>query len=377
MDVVLHRSHGVYKPEDDVTGFVHLELDKPIKIRGVQLLVHGSSTISWRIPSKSNEHSQIHRQEEVYFNHSITLWGHASTDCDLETIPRGSHLFPFKFPLPMEIPGSFEGLHGRSRYYVQSSLVYDKHDDSLVTQCPFTVFRDVDLRPQFTLMEKMKKEREICLRSTCWRAGHVVLGISTPKSAFVPGEKMTVNTEIHNMTGRKLKGSTIAFRQVVSYGTNSETRRVTWDMVHLHQPGLGPGKQGVWQNLVIIPSTVPTGLDGCSLMKLTYEIVLLVEVDRVKQNVSIPITIGTIQHTPSKYCHWEYTDPAPFPNKRWSSIHDADSTRKHHCGYFEPKCKYFTFQMPETELSTFEYSPGQKRRHIILSPDEENKESTV
>ena len=63
---------------------------------------------------------------------------------DNPVLPEGRHNYPFRFQLPPTLPSSFEGAHGRVRYYLKATIDKPWKFDHTVKR-PFTINSSVDL----------------------------------------------------------------------------------------------------------------------------------------------------------------------------------------------------------------------------------------
>ena len=87
-----------------------------------------------------------------YFISYFSITGRNSLRTNIEELPRGRHMFPFQWPIPEDLPCSYEGPYGWVRYHAQCALLHPcckpGCHTSLTSRVFFTVIRQMDLNAE-------------------------------------------------------------------------------------------------------------------------------------------------------------------------------------------------------------------------------------
>ncbi|GLG94127.1 Uncharacterized protein GBIM_01384 [Gryllus bimaculatus] len=185
--------HATYFAGQHVTGKVVIELLKEKKIRAVDLKFFGEAKVQWS--ETSGDSTTYYSNNDVYLKNSVTLEGGTSSDISL---PPGTHSYPFRLILPLDLPSSFESKHGYVRYTAKAAIRrsgrFDHHCKSA-----FTVICPLDLNNEPDVQEPVQKKEE--KRLFFGLGGSPIrLEVSLPYSGYVPGQKCEADFEFENRT---------------------------------------------------------------------------------------------------------------------------------------------------------------------------------
>eukprot|EP00118_Oscarella_pearsei_P017585 m.175370 g.175370 ORF g.175370 m.175370 type:complete len:464 (+) comp39127_c0_seq2:268-1659(+) len=296
-DVVFANNQNAFYPGQVISGTVVLELDEPVTARAVRLLLNGQAYVHWSEQHGSGDHRHtVHYSDrETYMNHSITLWGKQEGDrsADNPELPVGMHSFAFSFPLPTNIPSSFETYSGHIRYWVTGQVDRPWKFD-FKSKRPFTVIEYIDINRQ-DLLIPMRSETQKHLCCLCCKSGPISLSASIDRVGYCPGESVIISADAENQSNRELKGiraQLIASVTLFAHGHRHYHRQV---VAELQGERLMPHGTSQWTNKAFpLPPTAPS-IKSCRILDLTHYIQVCVVIPRgINLKIHFPILLGTV-----------------------------------------------------------------------------------
>ncbi|XP_048257824.1 arrestin domain-containing protein 3-like [Haliotis rufescens] len=301
--IALSNVQGVYFAGQMLQGHVILELNEPVKLKGIRITFRGRAFVHWteqlmRGPGESRfREIRHHAATEEYFDVSHPLIPRGSGNNDEKKIlAPGQYTYPFQFELPGNLPSSFEGQHGFLRYWVKVTMEKPwKNDYS--TKKVFTVICPMDLNREPSSghpLQSRKNKRLCCL---CCRSGPVSAVLGLQQKSYVPGEAIIITGEVNNMSSRKMGGSSVELKMTTVFHSTTKTRAVTQQVGKLKRGPIATGDTDIWDGeKLIIPPLPPSFLLGCSIIDIKYIIELRVDPVGPAFDLAIPIEIliGTI-----------------------------------------------------------------------------------
>uniref|UniRef100_T1IBG6 Arrestin_N domain-containing protein n=1 Tax=Rhodnius prolixus TaxID=13249 RepID=T1IBG6_RHOPR len=163
---------------------------------------------SFKLPSKNKFSAQ-----EKYFYHNEYLYGHKYSSYR-EQLWAGSHVFPFQFTLPAQLPSSFNGRFGYVRYYCETTLLRWKLKDTRRVYFSVTNVADINNEAKAESGCEEQKTTNSCL--FCCPRGTIVASAELRRRGFAPGEVAPLLVEIHNMSNSTISSLKAVIIQVIS-----------------------------------------------------------------------------------------------------------------------------------------------------------------
>lgn len=113
----LHTTKAVYKPDETVTGLIQLQLEQPMRISSIRLLVTGYEKIEWNelvhkftiddlVSDEKKYYLHRHRNKHVYCKDNLLVHKFSTGLAE-----KGQHLYPFTYKLPATLPNSYHERH--------------------------------------------------------------------------------------------------------------------------------------------------------------------------------------------------------------------------------------------------------------------------
>ncbi|CAH1798043.1 unnamed protein product [Owenia fusiformis] len=303
-DIILDKPQTVYQAGELITGRVVLELDEPMKMRGLRVLFHGAANVHWTEShstgsGKNRRTTTVHyNAHESYFEHIIVLYGKAPGESgDNPSHPQGQFTYQFQFLLPPGLPSSFEGAWGQVRYWVKGTIDRPWRFDHNCKR-PFTVLSHLDLntyQPNPSQGLEGKNEKTLC----CWccASGPISATFRIAKQGYVPGEPIYINAEIENNASRKMKASRVEFKQIIAFHATRKTRHSTNTIQTLQKGEIDAGGTESWENVqLVVPPLPPSHLVGCRIIDIRYILNFVVDPSGPAFDLEVPleVIIGTI-----------------------------------------------------------------------------------
>ncbi|XP_008835467.1 arrestin domain-containing protein 5 [Nannospalax galili] len=212
IELVLPKDE-VYLAGSNIDGQVVLTLNSTLidPIVKVELVGHGY--VEWNEEvGETRDYSQ-----DVICNNKADYVHKTKTFAVLDNwLSAGSHTFDFHFNLPPRLPSTFTSKIGHVSYFLQALCmgrenILAKKRQYLMVQ-GISEFHQRNLK-QNPLLVKVEKK----VTYNCCSEGWVSLQVQMDKNTFVPGEKVTLTSEIQNHTGKHIKTVVLALYSHVQY----------------------------------------------------------------------------------------------------------------------------------------------------------------
>ncbi|XP_050400299.1 arrestin domain-containing protein 17 isoform X1 [Patella vulgata] len=372
IELNLEHQELVFYSGERIRGALVVHLQNPVTISGVELRFKGSARAKWR----EHAHEGIrrteveHEKEEIYFDDRFCLWGKVTDEGGWESrevLKRGRHLFPFQYKLPEGIPCSFEGPDASVRYTVVG-IVLRTTGDNLTTQKHFTVLRDLDSKRDAekrtpSPRHALEDHAERSFSSVCCRPGRVTCSLSVIKRAYVPGENIRVDVQLHNLSMRKSGHCDIQLKQLLTYG-DTYTSAVVLEEVELTE-AIRPGQRRHWKDFCLhIPPTCPSRLSKCRVIDVRYCVALEAHFPDAILYAAVPVTITTIPEKGIISVKWSYQEHECHSNHENGILVEKDTMCE-----FRPKYKYYDelrdVRREKHYILKLRQSPSIRRKQLI------------
>lgn len=132
-------------------------------------------------------------------------------------------------------------------------------------------------------------------RSFCCKSGNVNLYVDIPKAGFAPGEEIPITVKVENNAGVYFKSLTFHFNQVIQYTSYQPRVQIKTSAFSLVDKSLimsGAASRSM-QGTLVIPQVPPTSETLSKVIRISYEISVLIETTRKKIiRSAVPVTIG-------------------------------------------------------------------------------------
>ncbi|XP_052099690.1 arrestin domain-containing protein 3-like [Mytilus californianus] len=316
-EIILSASDGFFMAGEILQGYVTVELKYPMKMQAIRVFAKGKAFVHWteqkmRGPGQSRyKDIKHHHATEEYFDfHTAVLKNHEKCGTKF-VLPAGKYSYPFRFQLPSSLPSSYEGEYGYVRYYVKAAIMKPWRIDH-VAKTAFTVSSVLDLNslPQASKSIQKSATKQLCC--LCCSSGPITTFLSIDRHGFVPGEPITVNAEIENLSGRKIRSSSVTLKMKTTFHTTQQTRTTSSVITQLRHSCIGKGQTDTWNGeQMFVPAIPPSYLLGCNIIEINY--VLEFRVDPIgpalELYIPVNIIIGTIPLSSSVKHYLRFQQP--------------------------------------------------------------------
>ncbi|XP_052231953.1 arrestin domain-containing protein 17-like isoform X2 [Dreissena polymorpha] len=196
-DIQFDNPQGVFCAGHAVSGKIHVNLVKAMKVRSISLLFMGQAKTLWT--HKHGKSKTKYSGREMYLEKTLTLFPAAGTIGDSIEHPSGNHAYPFSIDLLPSFPSSFEGKLGHVRYFCKATIDRPWKFNSQKMRA-FTVIHHLDLNLLQNAVFPIHGEVTQTLHGCCCDAGEITASLDVGKSGFVPGEPLNYHIYIDNKT---------------------------------------------------------------------------------------------------------------------------------------------------------------------------------
>lgn len=224
---------------------------------------------------------------------------HSFVTCFLDDaieIPAGTHEYKFSCQIPSNAATSFEGEHGKVRYTVRAVLDRPWKFDQACT-IAFTVLQPLDLNHESEKIgQPMKLERSKSFWFWPCISGPMHFSIELPVSGYVSGQKIPITVNLNNASNIPIRAIRSKLVRKVCFISQTPTRKARNEAKTVAKmvTTVTRDKSDQYTQDLVIPATAPTG--KCSIISVEYELKVKVKLGgfRSDQEITIPITIGTV-----------------------------------------------------------------------------------
>ncbi|XP_061172002.1 arrestin domain-containing protein 17-like [Saccostrea echinata] len=290
--IILTKSQAVFLPEQSVEGIVQFNIVEKFETTGVFLEVTGLSYVVVEEKHGKSRNGVVsqHTSLERYCHTKIDLATKGGAAFPLTT---GTYQYPFATQLPDELPTSFEGENGCTRYYLRAYILRESQGQ-LEFLLPFTIISVFNLNESPYAMRS--EEAEDVQMVSCCTSGSVKTKLKLSKIGYVPGEIIQLDGECDNQSQNALKTVFLdLIMNVTLKATNKEhsvQRSVkTW---HLHEIQ-GNTTLSLDNIQLVVPPLPPSGSRFCNNIDVHYCLQLTAKVSSgVCCKVSVGLIIGNL-----------------------------------------------------------------------------------
>lgn len=296
-DIKLEKE--MYYAGETLSGHVVLDTIENFKLRAIRVGLRGKAHTEWKIVVSGDR--QTVKDDQTFIDERLTIWGKDKPEGNIPILPRGMHIFPFKFQLPeSSLPCSFESKVGTIRYYIKVTI------DIPYASPPQGMKYFTIIGPHIDCMDEQHlkplygqdKRSTCCL---CCRRGPVTFRSQLERTAYCSGESIKFKHDIDNETdqGVRLK---LKLMQYVEYfidrGVLGVTKEVSHPVLEYRGDTIGAHSRGKCDYLstLVVPVMPPTLIGICRLIQIHYTLKVCLEFDKSGEDLhmNFPITVGTI-----------------------------------------------------------------------------------
>ncbi|XP_017035528.1 arrestin domain-containing protein 2 [Drosophila kikkawai] len=295
--ILFHNNiQGVYYAGQTISGQVTLSTDTVKAIKAIRLKVKGYAETHWtesKTDSNNKSTSESYNGFEKYLSSTVYLLGSAtSSEMSLEP---GVRTYNFACQIPIHCPSSFEGTHGRICYTVAVNIFQSWKYDSLFTR-PFTVVQVMDMQTYQSVSKVPVQARsEKTFGVWPFRSSPLSLELTLPQTGFVPGQTVPLKVLVGNDSSIRVHEMKVGLAMMITYysdlssGTNAERISVA----KLKADGVMRNSRKMYDFQLLIPSTPPTSMHLCRIIKIGYQIEVVAKVKGMHINGTLvmPVTI--------------------------------------------------------------------------------------
>ncbi|XP_039971137.1 arrestin domain-containing protein 3 [Bactrocera tryoni] len=296
---------GVYYAGQTVSGVAELITTRPKTIRSIYISVCGHAETRWTenvtkqdTEGKPQKTIETFSGSELYYSSENHVYGQ-SGGVQIE-LPPGKYAFPFQATIPPNAPTSFNGSWGQVQHEV--ALVIDRvmrYDNKFKQGYTVISPYDLNLNPDHMKPFQKIEEKTFCWSFCCGNKGPMVMHVNVPFSAYAPGQKIRFNVVLDNQSDVHCSDVKVRLMKKVNFTSrNPEAKRqvVEVKVADNHCGEVIKNNKAEFNEYLQIPSTTPTSLENCSLIKVSYTLKFIAKVSRIHGDLIIefPLTIGTV-----------------------------------------------------------------------------------
>uniref|UniRef100_A0AC34FW14 Arrestin C-terminal-like domain-containing protein n=1 Tax=Panagrolaimus sp. ES5 TaxID=591445 RepID=A0AC34FW14_9BILA len=316
--ISLNTESNVFLPNSQVSGTVHLEIEKELKAQKIDLQIFGVAKTKWHEDRRysKNMSERIHFSAELFYIETNDILWQSSTTSDgiIQTLQPGKYQFPFHFIIPSNAAPCISGEFGNISYQMETNIDISWKKEKLkkeTRRCEFFVYRNMDLN-LYPQLASMASSSDFVIQNKCCSRSAFPLDvqISIPKAGYVLGETIEVKIEITNKTSWKIKKFEIGIYENIDYMAHFERSNYGYHTATGPRTVYKTSKKKVTSKIFIfnssangiitynleVPELIPTYRE-CSLIKNGYSLFVKASTNAIFSSgpeVLQPIIIGTV-----------------------------------------------------------------------------------
>ena len=301
-----------FTPGELLSGRIILDVNTKVEIRFVELIIVGVSTLNF----SDNDPNHEKNAQEVVINKRSYVMGAPDGRWN-SVITEGKYVSKFRFLLPKDIPSSIKyenkehGVSFEIGYLIKARICDELGSSStrsthsintlvkvlLSRKHPFFVRRPFDIHAIPSALKPVNHSEFINLNCLPIALDSSMVTLSLDRSVFLAGDVIRVRLSTSQRTARKIKHLSCHLQQRL---TSSIKPKAVYSLVQVedHEPQ-GVITQTNLRNSVsfdfMIPThhqLIPTYLQGCTLLKVSYYIIMAVKFKSCAGKLILEAPIG-------------------------------------------------------------------------------------
>lgn len=274
--IKLHNDHKVYYAGEKLSGEIDLPTVEPDVIQKIVLHFTGFSRVKWITKSDKLGKKIVHvNQSEVLEARN------------------------FCFPVPVNIPSSFEGKYGFVRYKIKAKVYFTVSNENLTAKRYIPVMSVLNLNDISWVKNKFSLEVGKRLGFFKCKQGPLIASVRCENSGFVPGQVVAFDIHIENYTKRFISNLFLEIIRMEEFKSNDPfvgTRKIVHVCKKVDFGDVGDVDERNIRSLIQIPLLTPTGMRTSKLIDTQYFIALVVKFYGCHSDLNFikDIVIGTV-----------------------------------------------------------------------------------
>ncbi|EDW57118.1 arrestin domain-containing protein 17 [Drosophila virilis] len=288
--IIFDNTSLLYFPGQFLSGRVLIELQDETPALGLHFHVVGEGVV------RAGGRQERTYDKENYIDFRMRLLG--DVDQGPAILSPGIHSFPFKLGLPVGLPSTFLGSFGWIQYFCTAALREPKgltHKNHQV----FIVMSPIDLNLEKPILSQpftCEVEHKLGVVA-CVGGGQIKCRVVLDRGGYVPGENILVTAFISNASNVTIKRTKASLTETIEYLARGKTvQSEKRALAVLVRGKIRPGGKDEWHNdSLYVPPLPPTNLQGCHLIKITYDVFFVIEPKSLEKEIKLqlPIVLAT------------------------------------------------------------------------------------
>ncbi|KAL1493422.1 hypothetical protein ABEB36_011481 [Hypothenemus hampei] len=282
-----------YFPGNTITGEAMFYFRSPKEFRKIRIRLRCHEHTHW---------TKTHRHHNSGTRRNQTVTHHYNGDNDIllldnyildqGSLPSGTHVFPIRFQLPLNIPSSFVGEWGYIKYSIKITVDLPMRFDIEDTMV-FNVIAPI-IMPIFLMPTTISGERSICC---CFcREGTIQLQVSLNRTTFVVGETENIRIYCSNLTNVQITSVEVKLKQKLLYNTTQPCdSRFTSKIINtLQNAGVGANGENTYHVAFQVPNIMIPNFASCMLFRSFYTLKVVAYISGCHQKLEAICHVNVI-----------------------------------------------------------------------------------
>lgn len=297
-----------YRPGEEILGSVHMDIQRNVEIRYVELLIEGRGTVSV-VKTRQSLPSTV---REMYLRKHTFLIGIGDAAWSAVLSP-GHYMSKFRFCLPQNLPSSIShddlssGFTMDINYFIKARICDDVGSSSirstssinhlvkvlLTKKQPFYVQRPFDLNVIPSVTEPVTHTEDIYV--SCAGNNRVVVTLYLERAIFLAGDDIKLQLAASIPHSQHIKFISCRLQQHLKLDKQRDMTTFTLSTVERTDPQSMSQVQGEVSYDVTLPTQmnlVTSFMQDCSMVRLTYTLAIEIRFSPAGGTLSFIIPLG-------------------------------------------------------------------------------------
>lgn len=262
------NEENCFSEGDEIVGTVSFRLTKEAKVKSVYVKAKGDANVHWTEGSGDDERSYSDHRRYFKLKEIMVAESPKGT-----SIPKGIHIFKFRFKIPEGImPSSFSGCSGKVVYMIEAVVTRSWRWPSKVQR----EIKFISKSFQHTAQMMCPQSGSVSKKMSGLSKGEVQLSATISRRVCFPGETLSVVAEIHNSSSKDTKPK-FKLQQRTVYRAGSSTKCSEKTLFKIVGDIVNPNSEVSASCQVKIPHDVPI-LQNCDIISIEYYVKVYLDI---------------------------------------------------------------------------------------------------
>ncbi|XP_034397455.1 arrestin domain-containing protein 3-like [Cyclopterus lumpus] len=265
---------------DTVAGTVTFTLKKEIKVKGLLVKAKGEARVHWK--EGTGDKSRSYNAHRRYFKLKEYL---VAEDEKGTVLPRGDHIFKFRFTIPQgDMPSAFKGFHGKIVYMLEAKMSRSWH-------LPSGVQKELNFVSKSCSHPGQEMSGSVDKKMGCFSDGQVQMSATINTNVCSPGDTVSAVGKICNSSSKQMR-TKFSLQQRIVYRANASTKISDLSLCKMVGETIAPNSEETFSCQLKVPGDVIHTLHNCEIISVHHYLKVYLDISfAIDPTVVFPLVI--------------------------------------------------------------------------------------